>query len=214
MLKRIVWLAILIVAVAGAATAAAALLKPARIAARIATGTAPCSENGGLGLPLGQQLRRRDGRAGRSGDEPGHRLGSRSAHSRAASRSAPTRSGSTATAPGNVERVDPQTKQVVARIPIGPSLWDVEFGAGAVWATSEFNGTVAASTRRRTRIVATIKVGHGAAAGPLRRGRDLGRRATPGKSIYRVDPATNRARAVPVGLLSPDSSPSATPRSG
>jgi YVTN family beta-propeller protein len=26
-----------------------------------------------------------------------------------------------------------------------------------------------------------------------------------GKSIYRVDPSTNRARAVPVGLLSPDS---------
>ena len=50
---------------------------------------------------------------------------------------------------------------MVARIPVGPSLWDVESGAGAVWATSEFNGT--------------------------------------------VDPATNRARAVPVGLLSPDS---------
>ena len=29
--------------------------------------------------------------------------------------------------------------------------------------------------------------------------------ATAGKSIYRVDPSTNKARAVPVGLLSPDS---------
>src|SRR5690349_19831797 len=39
---------ILMFAVAGVATAAAAL-RPARVAARITTGSAPCSENGGLG---------------------------------------------------------------------------------------------------------------------------------------------------------------------
>ena len=33
-------------------------------------------------------------------------------------------------------------KKVVASIPIGPSVWDVEFGAGSVWATSELDGTV------------------------------------------------------------------------
>ena len=105
--------------------------------------------------------------------------------------------------------------QVVARIPIGPSLWDVEFGAGAVWATSEFNGTVSRIDPATNAIVATVTVGK--APRQVRYGarRDLGRRDHAGKSIYRVDPATNRAKAVPVGLLSsPTPSPSATPRSG
>ena len=41
-------LAILILALGGAAVAASAL-KPTRVAARITTGQGPCSENGGLG---------------------------------------------------------------------------------------------------------------------------------------------------------------------
>ena len=92
--------------------------------------------------------------------------------------------------------------QVIARIPVGPSLWDVEFGAGSVWATSEFNGTLARIDPTTNATMATIKVGQ--APRQVRYGAGaiwVGNHA--GKSIFRVDPATNKAKAVPVGLLSP-----------
>ena len=46
--KHLAWATILIVALAGTATAAA-MLKPVRVAARITTGQGPCSENAGFG---------------------------------------------------------------------------------------------------------------------------------------------------------------------
>jgi virginiamycin B lyase len=58
-----------------------------------------------------------------------------------------------------VERIDPMQMKVAARIPVGPSLWDVEFGAGSVWATSEGNGTISRIDPDTNTIVSTINVG-------------------------------------------------------
>jgi YVTN family beta-propeller protein len=104
----------------------------------------------------------------------------------------------------SVERVDPQSMQVVARIPVGPSLWDVEFGADSVWARID---------PATNAIVATIKVGQ--APRQVRYGAGViwvGNHA--GSSIFRIDPATNKAKAIPVGLFHRTRSPSATARSG
>jgi YVTN family beta-propeller protein len=196
MTRPFIALTILIFVVAGEAAAA---LKPARIAARITTGQAPCSESGGLGYLWVSNFK--DGTVVRV-DPATNRVTARI-------RVGPQPCGVVAGADalwvdgygtGNVERVDPQTQQVVARIPVGPSLWDVEFGADAVWATSEFNGTVARIDPATNAITATIKVGM--APRQVRYGAGaiwVGNHA--GRSIYRVDPATNKARAVAVGSV-------------
>jgi virginiamycin B lyase len=129
---------------------------------------------------------------------------SRWVRSPAASSLVRARSGWTATAPEASSGSIRKRARSCPRIPVGPSLWDIEFGADAVWATSEFNGTVSRIDSATDAIVATIKVG--TAPRQVRYGAGaiwVGSHA--GKSIYRVDPSTNKARAVPVGLLSPDS---------
>ena len=173
MLKHVGWSTILIVAVAGVATAAA-VVKPARVAARVATGRAPCSENGGLGYLWVSNF----GDATVARVDPA--MNRVTARIKVGAQPCGVAIGADALwidgyGTGNVERVDPQSKQVVARIPIGPSLWDVEFGAGAVWATSEFNGTVSRIDPCHERDRRDRQGRHGAASGPLRRGRDLGR---------------------------------------
>ncbi len=200
--KVIVWLSILTIVVAGTAAAASGIA-PARVAARITTGRAPCSENGGLGYLWVSNFR--DATIARV-DPATNRVTGRI-------KVGPQPCGVAIGADalwvdgygnGDVERVDPVAMKVVARIPVGPSLWDVEFGAGSAWATSEFNGTVVRIDPATNAITATIKVG--LAPRQVRYGAGaiwVGNHA--GKSIYRVDPATNRARAVPVGLQSPDS---------
>ena len=202
-------LTILIVLVAGAVPAAAAL-KPARVVARVTTGQAPCSENGGLGYLWASNFR--DGTVVRI-DPATNRV---TARVKVGPRPCGVAAGADALwvdgyGTDNVERVDPQTQQVVARIAVGPSLWDVEYGADA---TSEFNGTVARIDPATNAITATIKVG--VAPRQVRYGAGaiwVGNHA--GRSIFRVDPATNKARAVPVGLFArPTPSRSAIPRSG
>ena len=94
-----------------------------------------------------------------------------------------------------IARVDPATSRMTARIKVGRQSCGV--------ATGEFNGTLARIDSVTNSVVATIKVGK--APRQVRYGAGaiwVGNHA--GRYIYRVDPATNRARAVQVGLLSPD----------
>jgi YVTN family beta-propeller protein len=199
---RIVCLGILTVAVAGVASAGTPL-KAARIAARIPSGMAPCSENAGFGAmwvsnAVDATIARIDPATNKV---TGVAKVGKGPCGVVASDDALWIDGY---GTSMLERVDPQTLQVTDRIPIGPSFWDVEFGAGSVWATSEFDGTVARVDPTARKIVATVHVGK--APRQVRYGLGaiwVGENS--GKAIYRVDPATNKARAVPTGLSQPDS---------
>jgi hypothetical protein len=104
---------------------------------------------------------------------------------------------------GLVVRVDPETNRITSRIRVRGSPFELEAGAGGLWATGSF-------TRRRDvlnridpsseRIVATVPL-PGRYAGVLATGRRSvwvvvrGRRAR-SVALVRIDPATNRVAKV------------------
>ena len=58
-----------------------------------------------------------------------------------------------------VVRIDPKTREIVKRIPVGRSPSDVALGAGAVWVTNYEDGTVSRIDPETNSVVATIEVG-------------------------------------------------------
>ena len=209
--RGVVWSTILSLVVAGAATAAAAL-EPARVVARITTGRAPCSENGGLGYLWVSNFK--DATVARV-DPATNRITGRV---KVGARPCGVAIGAGALwvdgyGTDAVERVDPRSLRVVERIPVGPSLWDVEFGPGSVWATSEFNGRCRGSTRPPTRSSPGSRSGG-------RRGRFATARARSGwattaaQASFASIPRPTRPGLCPSGSSRPTRSRSATRRSG
>lgn len=98
--------------------------------------------------------------------------------------------------------MDPAARKVVARIKIGPQLWDVEFAAGSVWATSVTNaavwvanriaGTVTRINPRTNRIVARIKVGLNPSNPAIAADGTVFVPNNGSGTVSRIDPATNR----------------------
>ena len=89
-----------------------------------------------------------------------------------------------------VVRIDPETKRVVARIPVGKGPIGVGYGAGSAWSADWSGGTVTRIDPATNRAVATIEVGDG----PEGVAWGHGSLWTSNKSgsVSRVDPATNR----------------------
>ena len=90
------------------------------------------------------------------------------------------------------------------RIRVGVNVWDVAYAFGSVWASNNFDGSVARINPATNRVVKTIKTGgqpsnFAIAADALW----VGSNATSGQDVYRIDPATNTSTTVHVGHDSP-----------
>ena len=112
---------------------------------------------------------------------------------------------------GEVVRIDPGTKKVLARIPVGGAS-GLAFGAGAVWASDELTGTVTRIDPHSDRIVARVHVPrygpHGLAVGA---GAvwvadssgggtvHIGNETIGFGSVVRIDPRGNRTRIIRAG---------------
>jgi YVTN family beta-propeller protein len=139
-------------------TTAAALLKPARVVARITTGRASCSENGGLGYLWVSNFK--DATIARI-DPATNRV---TAHVKVGARPCGVAIGADALwvdgyRTDAVERVDPRSLRVVERIPVGTEPLGRRLRCRVGVATSEFNGTASRIDPGTNTIVATIKVG-------------------------------------------------------
>ena len=203
-------LVILAAALAGTA-AGAAQLGQARIVARIVTGNGPCSENAGFGslwvsksatTPSRESIRRRTRSPPRS----------RSTPARAGWPPAPARSGSTPTTPATSTgstrprwRLCEDPRRAAA---LGSRLRR-RVGVGDEHAEGNSRADRPGDEQGIARIKAGIspqQVRYGAGAIWVGNGK--------GKNIWRIDPATNKAKAIPIGLIGPTRSPSPTRRSG
>jgi len=106
----------------------------------------------------------------------------------------------TAAQPGQLIRVDPQARAVVARIPVGPSPDSVVAGEGAVWVANRVTpGTITRVDAATNRVVATIPVGANPDQLAVGAGSVWSANSGDG-TVSRIDPATNRVIAtIPVG---------------
>ena len=59
-----------------------------------------------------------------------------------------------------VWRIDPETEEPEAIIPVGKRPWELTTGAGSVWLTDADAGTVTRIDPRTNEVVARIKVGY------------------------------------------------------
>ena len=174
------------------------------VVARIATGSQPCSEVGGLGyvwVGVGGtgQLARIDPATNTVtarvpvGPGPcGVAIGAGSVWVDGYGTS-------------SVIRVDPGKLKVVKRIPLHDQVWDVAFGAGSVWATEPGLGYVARISPKTNRVRHRFRIPGTASPANLRTGAGavwVG--ALSGRRIFRIDLRTGRVSTIRVG---------ATPRS-
>lgn len=94
---------------------------------------------------------------------------------------------------GDIYRIDPETAQVLARIPaeVGPSgELNVVAGAGSIWAPSETTGKVSRIDPETDSVAATIEVAPGTSY--LAFGYDaLWAASSKGQTLQRVDPLTD-----------------------
>ena len=58
-----------------------------------------------------------------------------------------------------LSRIDPETRRVVARIPVGAGPLAVAAGAGAVWVTNRDDRTLSRIDPRTNRVARTIRLG-------------------------------------------------------
>jgi YVTN family beta-propeller protein len=99
-------------------------------------------------------------------------------------------------AAGSLLRVDPASRQVVARIAVGSGPRFLAVGEGGVWVLNQFDGTVSRVDPRTNTVTATITVSDAAVEG--------GDIAAGGGSVWarvsdslvaRIDPRTNKVVA-------------------
>jgi Tol biopolymer transport system component len=100
-----------------------------------------------------------------------------------------------------VARIDPGTNEVVARIPVNSSPWDIAAGAGSVWVTGygkNKTGSLQRIDPATNQVVATITVEPSGHPGVVAAGSDavwVDVGDTDSDSLVRVDPSTNQVVA-------------------
>jgi virginiamycin B lyase len=105
----------------------------------------------------------------------------------------------TSWSPSFLYRVDPATRRIVAKVPVGLAAKGVLAGAGGVWVADAHGGTVLRIDPATNRIVATITVGPAAPSGPNWLAGGLGSiwvDVPNSGTIVRIDAITNRVQAV------------------
>ena len=95
-----------------------------------------------------------------------------------------------------IVRVGLKRFRVAKRIHVGRQPWDVTFAFGAAWATNSGDGTVSRIDPKRNAVVATLHLGGLPAC--IRADAHALWVGGENSSIYRIDPATNAVRTIPV----------------
>lgn len=102
---------------------------------------------------------------------------------------------------GWLDRVDPRTARIVARIGVGATAYEAVAALGAVWVSNRGDGTISRVDPRTNRVTRTLNLpianpgGITFSAGQLWVGTDTSGRDT----VLQVDPATGRTHPVKAG---------------
>lgn len=106
---------------------------------------------------------------------------------------------------GVLVRVDPVSRRVVAKIPVGTDSNDVVAGAGSIWVANYGSRTVSRVNPRSNRVGKTIELPGllGGASGIAFAGGAVWVGQTQGQGVYRIDVRTNKAKLVKTGALGP-----------
>lgn len=113
-----------------------------------------------------------------------------------------TTEGPTGNAPWAVQRLDPATGEVVARIAVSGAC-GLTSGPGAVWVGAGHDGTIARIDPTTNQVVATILTGENACDPQFAFG-SLWAASDEASAIWRIDPATNKVVATLPVVVGPD----------
>lgn len=103
-------------------------------------------------------------------------------------------------------RVDPLTRRVVARIPVGIESDDVTAAAGSIWVANYRSATVTRVDPRTNKARRTLRipiVRSGGVSGIAAAGGYVWVGQTQGTAVFRIDPRTNRVKKVETKRLGP-----------
>jgi YVTN family beta-propeller protein len=89
--------------------------------------------------------------------------------------------------------------KVTRRIPMRDQIWDVAFGAGALWATEPNRGNVDRINPKTNKVGRRIRIKGGAPANLRYGGGAVWLGSLSGRRVFRIDARTNRVTSVRVG---------------